>query len=180
MEHQKLRGDERRAHLLRILEQAHHPLTGTALAEQTGVSRQVIVQDIALLKAKDEPILATPQGYVYFRPPDTQKKKRIIACQHLPEETETELNTLVDHGVSVIDVSVEHPLYGQIQGSLMLHSRSDVQTFLRKWENSDAQLLSTLTAGVHLHTIEGDTEQQLDQACQALAEEGILLDGSQD
>lgn len=175
MKRRKLLGEERRKYVLYVLKQATEPLTGAHLAKKVNVSRQVIVQDIALLKAKNEPIVATPQGYVYMSESPVQVKKRVIACQHEPEETEKELTILVDYGVNVLDVIVEHAFYGELKGSLMLKSRFDVQKFLQKIEQTNARLLSELTGGVHLHTIEGQSETQLDEACRALEEEGILL-----
>ncbi|MDQ0340145.1 transcriptional regulator of NAD metabolism [Caldalkalibacillus uzonensis] len=171
----KLLGDKRRHYLLELLKSKKKPLTGTFLAEETGVSRQVIVQDIALLKAKNEPIVATPQGYLYLSSPSPQPKRRVIACQHAFEQTERELTILVEHGVKVVDVIVEHPIYGQIQGSLMVESKKDVHDFLRKVQDNQAKLLSSLTEGVHLHTVEANDDKRIDEACQALEAEGILL-----
>lgn len=172
----KLLGEKRREHVLMLLKLAHKPYTGVALSTQTGVSRQVIVQDIALLKAKNEPIVATPQGYLYMKTPKTQSKKRVVAVRHTPAETEKELNLLVDYGVKVLDVIVEHPFYGEIQGALMIQSREDVQLFLEKVKQTEAKLLSELTDGVHLHTLEGPSNMLLDKACEALEREGILLE----
>ncbi|GGK21713.1 transcriptional regulator [Caldalkalibacillus thermarum] len=171
----KLLGEERRNYLLNLLKTEQKPLTGTYLAEQTGVSRQVIVQDIALLKAKNEPIVATPQGYLYLRSPSSQPTRRVIACQHTFEQTERELMILVEHGVKVIDVIVEHPIYGQIQGSLMLEAKKDVHDFMQKVRNNQAKLLSSLTEGIHLHTVEANDDKRIDEACRALEAEGILL-----
>lgn len=172
---QKLLGEKRRQFLLNYLQRENRAVTGTELAELTGVSRQVIVQDIALLKAKNEPIIATPQGYLYFSAVQPQGIQRVIACQHSFEKTERELTLLVEHGLKIIDVIVEHPVYGQLQGALMIESLADVREFIRKIENKEAKLLSSLTQGVHLHTVEAKDERQIEEACQALQKEGILL-----
>lgn len=176
----KMLGEQRRSHVLDMLKKTGQAYTGTALSEETGVSRQVIVQDIALLKAKEEPIVATPQGYLYISQNVPQQLRRVIACQHQPKDTERELNILVDHGVRVIDVIVEHPFYGEIQGSLRLSSREDVRKFIEKWQASNAHLLSSLTEGIHLHTIEAPEQETLDQACAALSQAGILFEQNDD
>jgi uncharacterized protein len=175
-EKKKILGEQRRSLILTWLKETNEPFTGSSLAEKTNVSRQVIVQDISLLKARNEPIVATAQGYLYMQPSDDNKQlQRVIACYHRPEETEDELNILVDHGVTICDVTIQHQFYGEITASLMLSSRRDVQQFLQKIKSTEASLLSELTDGTHLHKIEADTKEQLDEACQALEKSGYLL-----
>lgn len=171
-------GQQRRQWILDTLKTAASPVTGTELAKKANVSRQVIVQDIALLRAAQAPILATPQGYLYYENPASQQEtpfSRVIACKHRLEETELELNTMVDHGLHILDVIVEHPIYGELRGSLMIKSRRDVQHFLKNIRRSGASLLSSLTGGVHLHTVAAESEARIDEACAALARHGILL-----
>ncbi|WP_099157619.1 transcription repressor NadR [Virgibacillus ndiopensis] len=173
----KVLGEERRQLILSWLKESSEPLSGKILAERTNVSRQVIVQDVSLLKAKSEPIIATSRGYVYFKENnEIPKFTRIIAVCHRAEETADELYTLVDHGVTVQNVMVEHPIYGDITGSLMVKNRRDVDAFLDELKKTQAALLSELTEGVHLHTIEADTQKQLDEACGVLKSAGYLLE----
>ncbi|GGE42755.1 transcriptional regulator [Pullulanibacillus camelliae] len=174
-EQEKLLGEERRTTILKWLQEADEPLTGSELAKKTNVSRQVIVQDISLLKAKNEPILATARGYLYFKKGQKEQCVQVIACQHNEARTEEELNLLVDHGVRVKDVIVEHPVYGEITASLMLENRRDVQLFMKKIKGTKASLLSALTEGIHLHTIEAGSEEKLSDACIALKEAGLLV-----
>ncbi|TLS39256.1 transcription repressor NadR [Pseudalkalibacillus caeni] len=172
----KILGEERRSLILKWLQESDVPLTGTSLAKRTNVSRQVIVQDISLLKARNEPIIATAQGYLIVNKPNQkQKHKRVIACQHDPAETKKELYTIVDNGATVKNVIVEHPIYGDLTASLMLSNRRDVDRFLENLERTSASLLSELTDGVHLHTIEADEPKQLDEVCHSLKEAGFLL-----
>lgn len=171
----KMTGEKRREYILQWLKESSEPITGSVLADKTNVSRQVIVQDISLLKAKNEPIIATAQGYVYIQPSDDRKARRVIACCHLPNQTEDELNIMVDQGATVLDVIVEHPIYGEIKASLMLRSRRDVSQFLRQISETKASLLSQLTDGTHLHTIEAETVEQLDEVCEAMEQAGYLL-----
>lgn len=173
----KVYGDERRTLILDWLKHSSSPLTGSELANRTNVSRQVIVQDISLLKAKNMPIIATSQGYVYLdNGANKETMTRIIASQHHPEQTENELSLIVDFGVNVKDVIVEHPIYGDITASLMIRSRYDVKHFIQKLKDTNASLLSELTEGTHLHTLEATSEHALDQACNALREAGYLLE----
>ena len=167
---------DRRQRIVEYLRQAGRPVTGSQLAEIMGVSRQAIVQDIALLRAEGKTILATPQGYLWYPPTPETSPRTVIAVTHSPQETELELNLLVDFGLKVIDVIVEHPLYGELRGYLMLQSRRDVQLFLKRLQEAGAGLLCSLTGGVHLHTVEYLREEDLRLACEALAERGILLE----
>jgi transcriptional regulator of NAD metabolism len=138
------------------------------------VSRQCLVQDVAILRAAGVEILSTPQGY---RLPQGKPsaQRATLACRHTPEQTEEELNILVDHGVRVLDVIVEHAIYGELRGSLMIESRADVQDFLRRWLGTKATLLSTLTNGVHLHTVEASSRERIARAKAQLQHRGILL-----
>lgn len=173
----KVLGEKRRELILSWLQSEGSPLTGSELSRRTNVSRQIIVQDISLLKARNEPIIATSQGYVYM-----QKKhehplfQRLIVCHHKPEQTVDELNLLVDHGVVVKDVIVEHPVYGELTASIMVRTRKEVAEFLNKVKETNASFLSQLTEGIHLHTIEADSLSKLDDACQALEEAGFLVE----
>lgn len=172
----KLLGEERRAFLLDLLKTEGKPITGTEFAKKANVSRQVIVNDIALLKARNEPIVATSQGYLYFcQQENVQNFERQIAAYHSAEQTEDELNTLVDAGITVKNVTIEHPVYGEITANIMVKNRFDVQQFMKKLEDTNASPLMALTAGAHLHTIAAPTEAQLDLAVNLLKEKGYLL-----
>ncbi|RYL93889.1 transcription repressor NadR [Sporolactobacillus sp. THM7-4] len=168
-------GKERRKQVLNLLQQTPEPVTGSELADRMQVSRQVIVQDISLLRAKEYPIVATSQGYLYLRQAKPEIKTRIIACRHTLKQTEHELNLIVDCGVTVVDVTVEHPVYGEITGSLMIKNRMDVKRFMEKLSQTGASLLSSLTDGVHLHKLESVSADRLNAAEQALKKSGYLL-----
>lgn len=172
----KMSGIQRRGVLLEWLQRADDPLTGTALAQQANVSRQVIVQDISLLKAGGEPIIATSRGYIYWQEEQKQKVERVIVVNHSSQNTRAELYTLVDCGVLVQNVMVDHPVYGDLSGSLMLTSRRDVDGFIEEMQKTGASLLLELTGGIHMHTIQAETEEQVDEACAALRQSGILVE----
>jgi hypothetical protein len=171
----KVLGEKRRHLLLQWLKETGEPITGSELARRTQVSRQVIVQDISLLKAKNEPIIATAQGYLYIHSTSTQPIIRVIACKHTPDQMEKELQLIVDYGVTVKDVIVEHPVYGELTASLRLNNRRDVHHFIKGMTTSNATLLSNLTGGIHLHTLEGTDEDQMEACIKALGKEGFLL-----
>lgn len=172
----KILGEKRRELILEWLQSEEKPLTGSDLATRTNVSRQVIVQDISILKARNMPILATAQGYMYMKSKtESDGVERVIACYHKPEDTKDELNIIVDHGATVKNVAIKHPIYGDLTASLMLRNRRDVDAFLDKVEKTKASLLSELTDGTHLHTIEAATNTQLDEVCAALEKAGYLL-----
>jgi len=164
---------ERRQRILELLDN-NLPHKGTDLAATLDVSRQVIVQDIAVLRAAGVNILATPQGYLRPRQEDTCR--RTFPCRHDLAGLEKELLLMVDYGGKVIDVIVEHPLYGEIRGYLMLSSRYDVQKFVTNLASSGARPLYTLTGkGVHLHTVEASGEDILDRIEDRLSRAGFLL-----
>ncbi|AIC93943.1 transcription repressor NadR [Shouchella lehensis] len=172
----KLVSSERRSAILQWLLEEGQPITGSDLARRSGVSRQVIVQDMSLLKAKGEPIFSTAQGYLYLQQQKEQRIQRLIAVQHAPEDTMDELYTFVDSGLTVIDVIIEHPIYGEITGTLRLSNRQDVNAFCDRLQQEGAYLLSQLTNGIHLHSVEADTEQQIERALQHLREKGYLVE----
>ena len=167
-------GEKRRRRILAWMQTNGEPIRGGELAKHFRISRQCLVQDVAVLRASGEEITATPRGYQLPRAKQ-RSCRAVLACRHKPEETERELHTLVDNGVRVLDVIVEHPIYGELRGSLMLESRADVQNFLDQVRSSKATLLSALTDGVHLHTIEASRPEAISRARTELRKLGILL-----
>lgn len=167
--------EERRTQILKILRTPRHPITGTALAERFGVSRQVIVQDMAVLRAAGKEIQASPQGY-YLYHPLANAHRAVVAVRHTPQQTEDELLSLVDVGVEVVDVIVEHPIYGEQRGMLHIASREDVRLFMQQLAETGARLLSELTDGLHLHTLEARRPEQLERAREVLRERGYMLE----
>ena len=164
---------ERREHILEYLRETDRPLSATVLAGRLSVSRQIIVGDVALLRAAGEDITATPRGYVLERP--RAGFSRTVACLHSPEDMERELTLMVDQGCTVENVIVEHPVYGQLTGPLDLSSRYDVAEFIRKVEKNAARPLSALTDGIHLHTLRCPDRETLERTVRALDEAGFLV-----
>ena len=157
----------RRQAILGRLRTADRPVSASSLAAELNVSRQIIVGDIALLRAGGAEISATPRGYVL--PRATDGITRTIACRHTLEQTGTELDILVDNGCTVLDVIVEHPVYGQLTGQLQISSRYDVEQFL-------ALRGQHARHGNALHTLRCPDEAACERACAALKAAGLLLD----
>lgn len=169
-----MEGQDRRNKLTGILEEAKEPVSGAELSKKLGVSRQVIVQDIALLRAVNKNIISTTKGYLIYKQ-DKRKVNRCFITKHTSEEIEDELNTIVDNGGKVLDVIVMHDLYGEISVDLILKNRKDVSDFIEKVRTKKTVPLMDLTNGTHLHTVEADSEEVLDQIERALKEKNYLV-----
>jgi hypothetical protein len=169
--------EARRAELLGTLRRSAEPVTGAELSSLLGVSRQAIVNDVAILRAAGEPIVGSPQGYLLaVRDPGNGEPDAIIACKHGREGARRELEILVDHGITVVDVVVEHALYGDVRANLMISSRADVDRYAGRLQSQDAPPLSSLTGGVHLHNLRAPTPDALEAAERTLRSEGFLLE----
>ena len=163
---------ERRSAVYQVLS-ADVPLSASVLATRFGVTRQVIVGDIALLRAEGRSIIATPRGYLI---PQQEGFIRTIATVHDAAHTRDELNAMVDCGCTVIDVVVEHPVYGQLTANLSIASRYDVDQFIEKMTSLGATPLSALTEGVHLHTLSCPDEKVFEHLKDTLREIGVLFE----
>jgi len=172
---QNIDGEARRKQLLEILACSGEPVSGTELAGLLGVSRQVIVQDIALLRAVNKNILSTNKGYVLYQAGGSKRAKRTIKVHHADEQIQDELYTIVDEGGHVLDVVVEHDIYGQITVDLIVNNRADVNAFIAKLQEQQTKPLNELTNGVHFHTVEAESEEILDRIEEALEKKGYLM-----
>lgn len=163
---------QRRKIIAQRLQQAKTPISATTLAKELSVSRQIIVGDVALLRAGGLDITATPRGYLL--PPAQTGVTCTFACRHHAEQMEEELNAIVDQGCTVLDVIVEHPVYGQLTGPLHVSNRYEVAQFIARCQQSDARPLSHLTEGVHLHTVSCPSPEAADRVRSVLADKGFL------
>jgi len=166
--------EERRKEVLRRLQETTQPLTGTRLSRELGVSRQIIVGDVSILRAEGQKIFATPRGYI-MPDEESSQKKIILVCQHSAEDMEAELNAIVDNGGAVLDVIVEHPVYGPLKSDLLLESRRDIRNFLTKMKKCQANPLLVVTGGIHLHTVRVPDEAAMNAIQQELQDLGILV-----
>ena len=169
-----MQAESRRQNIIRILTGSTGPVSAGKLAGMFGVSRQIIVGDIALLRASGVDITATPRGYVLTK--GSEGIIHRIPCRHRPEEMKEELQILVDNGCLVRDVIVEHPVYGQLVGQLDIATRYDVDEFISKVMRSDAAPLSDLTGGIHLHTIFCPDEEVYRRVLEKLRKSGFLFE----
>lgn len=169
-----MNADSRRSSIETILRQSSQPVSAAALAGRFSVSRQIIVGDIALLRAAGVDISATPRGYVIL--PALSGLLRRLPCQHGMDGMTAELYAMVDQGCTVVDVIVEHPIYGQLTGPLQLVSRHDVDQFVGRCAQQGAQLLSNLTEGIHLHTLSCPDEAAYRRVADSLRALHILLE----
>jgi Predicted small molecule binding protein (contains 3H domain) len=165
---------ERRDYILSKLVSGNEPLKGHVIAAEIGVTRQVIVKDIAILRAEGKNIIATPEGYLIPKS-NIPKVKRVIAVCHKTEDMEEELETIVKYGGVIKDVIVEHPLYGEMKGMLMLKTLNDVQKFMSRFYEGKVEPLSRLTGGVHIHTIEAEDEVVMENILNELREKKFLI-----
>jgi transcriptional regulator of NAD metabolism len=166
---------ERRDEIVRILASSSEPVTGASLASALGVTRQVIVQDVAVIRARGEAIIATPRGYTRWAGAKPAGVIKLIAVRHNFAQTQEELLVMVNAGVEVIDVIVEHPVYGQLTGQLSISTPEDVLKFMDTIERTQAGLLSSLTDGTHLHTVKASNSRQIENLEQVLLNKGFLL-----
>lgn len=164
-------GQERRAQILRIVRNSEKPVAGTELAKQLGVSRQVIVQDMALIRANGIEIMSTNRGYVIQESKDVRRVFKVI---HTNEQVEDELNIFVDLGGKVEDVFVYHKVYGVIKADLNIKSRRDVKNYMEGINSGKSTNLLNLTSNFHYHTITAEDEQTLDLIQQELSQKGFL------
>lgn len=173
----KIRGEDRRNKIIEILNKSTSPVSGTELAQAFEVSRQVIVTDIALLRAQGSNLISTPTGYILMK---TLSNRRIFKVRHTDEETENELNTIIDLGGIVIDVYIEHKVYGTISAPLNISSKRDIQNFLNDIKSGVSSPLKNITHGYHYHTIEARSREILDEIESSLKEKGFLIDTLED
>lgn len=148
-------------------------MTGSELAEACGVSRQAIVQDVALIRADGTQVASTTHGYVLVRP---ARPRRLIKVHHEPSEVGDELRCIVDLGGTVEDTIVNHRRYGVMSAPLGVSSRRDVDAFLDDLGSSRSSLLSGTTSGYHFHHVSADSEEALDDIERALDAHGWLVE----
>lgn len=167
-------GAERRKSILQYLAKADKPTPGTILAREFGVSRQIIVQDIALLRSAREKIISTNRGYLFY--PDRRNTSvRVFKCYHTDIQTEDELNCIVDQGGTIDNVYVNHKIYGRIKAEMDIRSRRDVGKFMQGIYSGKSTLLKKITADYHYHTVSAENEEILDAIQEELTKRGYYV-----
>lgn len=164
---------ERREDILKKLKENEQPFKGIYLAQIYKVTRQVIVKDIAILRASGENIIATSDGYVILS--KDAYARDIIVTKHRSDSIREEMEIIIKYGGIVEDVTVSHPLYGEIKGMIMVKNLNDLNKFMEKSLEDKTVPLSYLTDGVHMHTIAANSEEELELIKKELAEKGFLI-----
>lgn len=168
-------GSERRDYILNQIKTSHEPVSGTKLAQECAVSRQVIVQDIALIRAAGYQVIATNRGYILNAP---HAAVRTWKVSHTDEQLEEELCTIVDLGGKVVNVMVNHKVYGRMEAQLNIGSRRRVREFMEEIRQGKSSPLKNITSNYHYHLVEADSEETLDMIEEALVEKGFLVPAS--
>ncbi len=163
---------ERRKAIVNLLLSTKKPISGGELAKQFGISRQIIVQDITVLKGTGYEILSTSQGYVMQKSPLSE---RVFKLRHTTEETEDELSCIVDLGGTVVDVFVWHKVYGKIEATLNIFSQLQIKQFLEGVRTGQSSELMHITGGYHYHTVRADSEAVLDRIEKELIKRNYIV-----
>lgn len=166
-----MKAQDRRKAIVNLLMSSNEAVSGTALSEKFGVSRQIIVQDIAVLKGSGYEIISTHNGYIMHKSP---LKERVFKLRHTTEQTEDELNLIVDLGGTVVDVFVWHKVYGRVVAQLNIFSRLHVKQFIEGVRSGKSTELMNITGGYHYHTVRADSDEILDQIGKLLDERGYI------
>ena len=169
---------ERRDNIINLLLESNEPIKGNVIAKKYSVTRQVIVKDIAILRAKGKSIIATPDGYIINK--NENKVKAIIAVIHNEEEMFDEMSIVIKYGGTIEDVIVEHSLYGEITAMLMIKNYNELNKFVEKYQEQRARLLSVLTNGVHLHTISAENEHDINLIISELKKRNFIVSDLED
>ena len=167
-----MRAIERRKSIIGLLMSQEKPLPGSDLAQQFGVSRQIIVKDITLLRESGYDILSTHSGYLLYQTP---LKERVFKIYHTTEQTEEELNLIVDLGGTVADVFVWHKVYGKLSATLNIFSRNQVQQFIQGVRTGKSTELMNITGGYHYHTVRAESQAVLDHIAAALESRNFIV-----
>ncbi|MCR5666051.1 MAG: transcription repressor NadR [Eubacterium sp.] len=154
-----MNGEERRTEIVNLLHASSKPLSGDAIAREMNVSRQVIVQDIALLRANGIEILSTNRGYLIQ---GSSGYCRVFKVIHGDDEVADELSAIVSLGGRIKDVFVYHKIYGVMRATLNIRSQQDIDNYMKELSGGKSSLLKNVTSGYHYHTVEADSERLLD------------------
>ncbi len=163
----------RRKRLILLMREAGAPLSGARLGELTGVSRQIVVQDIALLRAEGYSVVSTARGYYLDEP---AQSVRIVKVCHTDEQVADELTTIIDLGGRVLDVMVNHKIYGRVTAPLNIRNRREIQVFVDDLKSGKSTPLLNVTSGYHFHRIAAEHEGILDEIIEALRKKNYLAE----
>lgn len=156
-----------------LLGNAESPIPAGVISERFAVSRQVIVQDIAILRANGYGVISTNRGYVLG---GKKRAERVFKCRHNLEGIVDEGYLIISLGGKIEDVFVHHRVYGRIAARLDLITTTHVEELYRSLVSGASKPLMSVTDGYHYHTVSAGTEAQLDGIEQALRDGGFLIE----
>lgn len=168
-----MKAEKRRSEILSLLGNADNPIPANVLKERFGVSRQVIVQDVAAIRAEGYDITSTTRGYILN---SKVKAVRVFKCRHSFEELIKEGEIVIEHGGRIVDIFVNHRVYGRISARLDLNSKIHVEELYRSLVSGASKPLMSVTDGYHYHTVTADSEQALDEIENSLRATGFLIE----
>ena len=172
-----MNGEERRSLIISRLGQSDLPVSAGKFAEEFSVTRQIVVADIALLRASGYSIRAERRGYVLDRQIHSGELRRVVV-KHGAKELREELYAFVDNGAKILDVIVDHAIYGTISAQLNFSTRYDVDCFVEKVATTDAKPLSMLTEGLHIHTFIPPNQDAFERIIKKLTELGVYIESN--
>lgn len=168
-----MKASERRSEILSFIGNSDNPVPANALSEKFNVSRQVIVQDIAILRANGYDVTATNRGYVLNV---KVQATRVFKCRHSLDELVGEGVLVINAGGRIEDIFVNHRVYGRISARLDLYNRTHVEELYRSLVSGASKPLMSVTDGYHYHTVSADSEATLDKIESLLREKGFLIE----
>lgn len=169
-----MNGNERRQQIISLIDKSDHPISGAALASHFSISRQVVVQDIAILRTAGHDIIATNRGYI-LNVSKCRTPAKVVKVSHTDEQIEDELCTIIDLGGTVLDVFVSHKTYGLIRADMNIRSRRDIRLFIENIKSGKSMPLKNITSNYHYHTITADDTETLELIYNELADKGYLV-----
>ena len=172
-----MNADFRKKEIIKQLNQATEPISASVFAKKFGVSRQVIVGDISLIRAAGTKVEATPKGYKMQKMHTLNHYVGKVVCKHSLLQITDEFKIIIDNDGELVDVSIDHPIYGELTGRLDISNHEEARLFLETSKETDAGLLANLTNGIHLHTIACDNKKIFDTIKKDLQQKGILYEG---
>lgn len=167
-----MKAEERRMAIATKLLSESDPVSGGELSTLFGASRQIIVQDIAMLRASGYDIISTHSGYIIKASPLCE---RTFKVRHTSAETEDELTRIVELGGTVVNVFVWHKVYGRIEGQLNIFSHRGIDQLLDGIKSGKSTELMHVTSGYHYHTVRADSEEILNKIGESLSTAGYIV-----
>ena len=167
---------ERRKLILQKLKAANTAVTGRELAELCQVSRQIIVSDIAMLRAEGMSIIATSQGYLLNGRREGEQYEIELYCASA-EALLRELELVVDNGGMICGSVIDYGMYGSLSCRLALSSRRDITRWMDQARDLGICPFSLLGGGAHTLIIETEHREDYDAVCRALGSAGFMKAG---